>query len=221
VSGASVLDRSANATSTADITIVNRMGTFTGGTAGMPLGSARRNRPTIREKEQQVYELDVLPGSTLLMARAGNTTDALADLDLYVFDCTGKECRPARADGDLHEDEAVYVQNPAAGKWKVVVDGASVPAGTTSYDYLDVFFSPMNGVLAVADSAGKRARDATWNARSHAWSAMAFTGDRHPFPALLVQTRGQGSDRLTVRVVEVAGERRVSDGGTRQMRHQP
>ena len=214
VSNAMLLDRATNAIADADVTVVNRMGEFSGGTAGMSLGSARRERQSIRDREQQVYEVDVLPGATLLMARAGNTTDTQSDLDLYVFDCTGRECRPARADGDLHDDETVYVQNPASGKWKIVVDGASVPAGSTSYDYLDVFFSPLNGMLAVADSAGKRERDTTWTARSHAWTAAAFNGERVPFPALLLQTRGQGNDRLTVRVVELAGDRRVSDGGT-------
>ena len=44
------------------------------------------------------------------------------------------------ADGD--SEESVTIGSPAAGAWKVVVDGFAVPAGTTTYKYIDVFFGP-------------------------------------------------------------------------------
>ena len=31
------------------------------------------------------------------------------------------------------------IANPAAGNWVVLVDGFAVPAGTTTYNYIDVF----------------------------------------------------------------------------------
>ena len=31
------------------------------------------------------------------------------------------------------------IANPAAGHWRVVVDGFAVPAGSTQYNYVDVF----------------------------------------------------------------------------------
>ena len=79
-------------------------------------------------------------------ARAAKPSDGNADLDIYVYDCTGKECKAAGYDADPFGDETVTVQESGrAGKWKVVVDAASVPSGRTSYDYLDVVFNQSFG----------------------------------------------------------------------------
>ena len=50
-------------------------------------------------------------------------------------------------------DESVSLANPAPGTYTVEVDGYSVPAGTTEYDYLDVFFSSALGTLTVPGAA--------------------------------------------------------------------
>ena len=42
------------------------------------------------------------------------------------------------------------IANPAAGTYTVEVDGYSVPAGSTAYDYQDVFFSAALGTVTVA-----------------------------------------------------------------------
>ena len=55
------------------------------------------------------------------------------------------------ADGD--SEESVTLTNPAAGTYTVQVDGYAVPAGTTEYDYLDVFFSSSLGSLTVPATA--------------------------------------------------------------------
>ena len=38
------------------------------------------------------------------------------------------------------------IANPAAGLWVVLVDGFAVPAGTTTYNYVDVFANPAFGI---------------------------------------------------------------------------
>jgi hypothetical protein len=45
-----------------------------------------------------------------------------------------------------------------------VVEGYAVPAGTTAYDYFDVYTSAGLGTLTVADSNADRAAGASWNA---------------------------------------------------------
>ena len=55
-----------------------------------------------------------------------------ADLDLYLFDCSGNECVASRTDGDATDDESVMVQNPAVGKGKVEVDASRAGAGDWS-----------------------------------------------------------------------------------------
>ena len=44
------------------------------------------------------------------------------------------------------------IANPPAGTYTVRVDGYSVPAGTTEYDYLDVFFSSALGAITTTDT---------------------------------------------------------------------
>ena len=101
----------APAVGTSTLSITNRMAEFTGSAVSVPVGSARRERPTIREKEQQVYEVDVPAGSTMLLARVTKPTAPGADLDVYVFDCTGKQCKPGRSSAEPFGDESVIVQN--------------------------------------------------------------------------------------------------------------
>lgn len=47
-----------------DVSIASRMAVFTGSAVSIPMGSARRERPTISDREQQVFELEVPEGAT-------------------------------------------------------------------------------------------------------------------------------------------------------------
>ena len=76
-----------------ELRLSSRMADFTGKVTSYPLGSAHNERPTIREHQQHVYEIDVPPGSAALRVAVGNPSDTAADLDVYVYDCTKKECK--------------------------------------------------------------------------------------------------------------------------------
>ena len=176
-----------------DVWITNRMAGFTGGVRTTPVGSARRQRQEIADKEQQMFEVEVLPGSTALIAKASHPSDPDADLDVYVFDCTGEECKAARVDGDPLGDEVVFVQNPAAGTWKIVVDGFSVPSGTTGYDYLDVVLNPAYGTVNTTDLPQERREGDRWLAKVRSWIApAAHEAGRAPFTALLIEGTAEG-----------------------------
>lgn len=193
------------------LSFTNRMAGFKGAAESLPFGSARRERPTIREKELQVYEVDVPPGSALLLARASRASDPGADLDVYVFDCTGEECKGAGADGDERGDEVVLVENPAAGAWKVVVDGFSVPSGGTSYDYVDVVFSTAFGSVGVLDEAEQHDTGTTWTAEARLFGPAFLEEGRTPFAGVLLRSGG-----TTVDVIEVplaASSAATEEGG--------
>lgn len=176
-----------------DVWITNRMAGFTGGAMTTPVGSARRQHREISHKEQQIFEVEVLPGSTALIAKASRPSDPDADLDVYVFDCTDEECKAARVDGDPAGDEVVFVQNPAAGTWKIVVDGFSVPLGTTGYDYLDVVLNPAYGTVNTTDLPQEREEGDRWLAKVRSWIApAAHEAGRAPFTALLIEGEAQG-----------------------------
>jgi hypothetical protein len=191
------------AANTFDVSMTNRMAVFTGAIAGQPLGSARRERATIGDREQRVYEIDVPAGSSLLAARISGIADAKSDLDVMVYDCSGKTCRSAGIAADPSGDESVVVQNPAPGKWRVVVDAPTVPGGTTQYDYVDVVFNPAYGVVGVTDFSQERKLNVQWTARAHVWPAGALPAGRTPYVGVLLQTQPKGVDPVMLKLVEL------------------
>jgi subtilisin family serine protease len=143
-------------------TLTNLYGAFTGRALGTALGSALRFTPTIANGVQQSYDVTVPAGSTSLRATIGGTSDPSADLDLFVYNCTTGTCVLAGQSADGDSEESVTIANPAAGLWRVVVDGFSVPAGSTTYNYLDVFANAAFGSVSVTDANALRPSGASW-----------------------------------------------------------
>jgi subtilisin family serine protease len=129
-------------------TLTNDFGPVTVHGRGGPLGSAFSARPSIATGVVHTYQVVVPAGATRLDVTIGNTSDPAADLDLYVF--LGAVRVGRSADGD--SEESVSLTNPAPGTYTVQVDGYAVPAGTTAYDYRDVFYSPALGSVSVSDT---------------------------------------------------------------------
>ncbi|MFC9682049.1 S8 family serine peptidase [Streptomyces sp. NPDC056948] len=130
--------------------VTNGFAALDGKLVGGPLGSAKTTRPSIKQGETQTTTVEVPAGAKSLDVAIGSVSDTAADLDLAVYDAAGTQVGSS-ADGD--SEESVSVPSPAAGKYTVEVVGYSVPAGTTAYDYQDVFFSPSLGSVGVDGSA--------------------------------------------------------------------
>jgi subtilisin family serine protease len=145
-------------------TMTNLFGAFTGRAVGTTLGSAFRDRPTIANLAQQQRAVSVTTGSTSLRATIGNPSDPAADLDLFVFNCTAGPCVLAGQSADGDSEESVTIANPAVGTWVVLVDGFAVPAGSTQYDYVDVFVNPAFGSVSVTDANALRPAGSSWTA---------------------------------------------------------
>jgi subtilase family protein len=143
-------------------TATNLFGAFTGRMVGTTLGSAFRATPTIANLAQQQYPISVTAGSTSLRATIGGTSDLAADLDLFVFNCTSGSCVLAGQSADGDSEESVTIANPAVGTWVVLIDGFAVPAGTTTYNYVDVFINPAFGSISVTDANALRPAGASW-----------------------------------------------------------
>jgi subtilisin family serine protease len=139
-------------------TLKNSFGPVTVTPEGGDLGSALSERKSIDDGAQQSYEVEVPEGASSLTATIGNTSDAGADLDLTVLGPDGSQAGQS-ADGD--SEESVTLQAPEPGTYTVVVDGYAVPAGSTQYDYLDVFYSSGLGSLDVDGGAVQLARGGT------------------------------------------------------------
>ncbi|MFI7136344.1 S8 family serine peptidase [Streptomyces massasporeus] len=130
--------------------VTNGFAALDGKLVGGPLGSANAARPAIKQGETQTTTVEVPAGAKSLDVTIGGVSDNAADLDLAVYDASGAQVGSS-ADGD--SEESVSIPSPAAGKYSIEVVGYSVPAGTTEYDYRDVFFSPSLGSVTVEGSA--------------------------------------------------------------------
>ncbi|MFF7376011.1 S8 family serine peptidase [Streptomyces massasporeus] len=130
--------------------VTNGFAALDGKLVGGPLGSAKVARPAIKQGETQTTTVEVPAGAKSLDVTIGGVSDNAADLDLAVYDASGTQVGSS-ADGD--SEESVSIPSPAAGKYSIEVVGYSVPAGTTEYDYQDVFFSPSLGSVTVDGSA--------------------------------------------------------------------
>ncbi|MGW9030022.1 S8 family serine peptidase [Streptomyces sp. NPDC055722] len=135
---------------TASWKVTNGYAALDGKLKGGPLGSSKTARPTIKGGETQTSTVEVPAGATSLDVAIGNVSDTAADLDLTVYDASGKQVAQS-ADGD--SEESVHIASPAAGTYTVEVVGYSVPSGSTAYDYRDVFYSPSLGQVTVDESA--------------------------------------------------------------------
>ena len=143
-------------------TLTNLFGAFTGRGVGTALGSAFIATPSIANHAVQDFDVTVAAGSTSLRATIGGTSDPAADLDLFVFNCTTGTCVQAGSNADGDSEESVTIANPAAGLWRVRVDGFSVPAGTTTYNYIDVFANPAFGSVSITDANALRPAGSSW-----------------------------------------------------------
>jgi hypothetical protein len=171
-----------------EYTLRNLYGEFTGRAAGTTFGSARTGRYSIGHLATQQYPVTVTAGSTSLRATIGNPSDVGADLDLYLYNCTSGTCRLAGQSADGDSEESVTVSNPAAGVWVVLIDAYAVPAGTTAYDYVDVFTNSAFGSVSVTDSNAVRGTDASWTVPGAVTANQAPAAGRVLLGAVQVRT---------------------------------
>ncbi|HEU4330748.1 MAG TPA: pre-peptidase C-terminal domain-containing protein, partial [Lapillicoccus sp.] len=146
-------------------TATNNLGPFTGRVATTgALGSAKISTPNIANLAQQVFDVTVTAGSTSLRATIGGTSDKAADLDLFVYRPTpsGYELAGQAADGD--SEESVTISVTTAATYTILVDGFAVPAGSTTYNYVDVFTNASLGTVTVTDANAVRDSGAVWTA---------------------------------------------------------
>ncbi|XVV12338.1 S8 family serine peptidase [Actinoplanes sp. CA-131856] len=183
-------------------TVKNNFGPVKVTPQGGPLGSANRQRPTIADGESQEFTFTLPAGSASLNVAIGNPADAAADLDLSLY--LGDTLVGQDADGD--SEESISLTNPAAGDYTVVVDGYSVPAGTTAYDYLDVYYSSALGAVTVPSTATTLANGASTTVTGAVTVASTPPADRELFGDLAIVTdEGAVVGRATVVVASIAG----------------
>ena len=169
-------------------TMTNQFGSFTGRAVGSTFGSAQITTPTITTGVQQQRAITVAAGSSSLRVTIGHASDTGADLDLYVYNCTSGSCVLAGQSADGDSEESVTIANPAAGTWVSLVDGFAVPAGSTSFDYVDVFTNPAFGAVSVTDANAVRPSGSSWTVPATVTANSAPAAGRVLLGAVQVRT---------------------------------
>lgn len=181
-------------------TVTNEFAAIDGKLTGGSLGSAKVDRPTIADGEEQETTVTLGEGVERLDVAIGGVSDQAADLDLAVFR-DGVLVGQA-ADGD--SEEAVSLIEPAAGEYTFVVAGYSVPAGTTEYDYRDVFYSASLGEVTVGDAPVKLANGASAEVSAEVTVAGAAPEGRQFFGEVqLLNARGSAAGTGSVVIEKV------------------
>jgi hypothetical protein len=120
-------------------TYTNDYAAFTGGATGTSLASTYKTRSTIAAGQPQYYDIMVPAGSTYITVQTSNPSDPLANLDLYLYDCTAgaENCVLAMSSANYGSAEFLFAFSPNPGLWRVLVNPASIPSGSMEYDYVD------------------------------------------------------------------------------------
>jgi hypothetical protein len=145
-----------------EVEFSNGLAPFTGRSVSFSLGSDSRKRISIKEGQQQVYELQIPEGTEMLRASIQAPSDPSADLDMYLYQIVnGIAVLRAKSDG-LSSTETIVYARPNAGTWKIVVSAFKVPTGSTEFSYEDAFFHPVFGHVEVDDKDEARGTGAKW-----------------------------------------------------------
>jgi hypothetical protein len=174
-------------------TFKNLFGAFSGRSVGTAVGSAHDATPTANAGgAQQQTAITVPAGASNLTVTIGNASDPNADLDLYLFNCTAglDKCVQAGSSAGSTANEAVSVNNPAAGTWVAVVDLFAIPSGTTTYAYEDIYSKTGLGSITSSEGATNttRAHNETWTANVTATATSVPTAGRILKGAVQVRT---------------------------------
>src|SRR5258708_34731616 len=159
----------------------SRLATLAAATTVAELGARRTVTGTVDSSAAgPEYEVQVDSGTTSLRVGAEPTSDSLANLNLYLFDCTTGTCFLWDVDFVHGTRAELLVRAPRPGKWKAVIDPARVPGGTTGFTYGDVVTHPAYGTATIDTSATLRATGARWIERATVRAATAATTGREP-----------------------------------------
>ncbi len=102
----------------------------------------------------KIHTFELAGANIFKLALPPESTEAEADLDIFVFDPDGNMTAASTNPGT---DEVVQIRNPADGTWTVYVHGWSAPGGDSSYELYNWILAPGSDGSLVIDSAPESA----------------------------------------------------------------
>jgi hypothetical protein len=148
---------------TRQYTVTNLLAGFTGRlVGGGSLASTQTQRPTVGHQAQVSFDVTLPAGVSSYSIRTSNASDPRADIDVFVFRCA-PTCTQVGAGTTATSNENVTLANPAAGLYRITLDGFSVPAGTSEVDLVDSYVSAALGSLTSTDANAPHPSGSSWS----------------------------------------------------------
>lgn len=147
------------------ITFLNRYGELKGAESHAALGAMRTETVTLTAGQLAARrEIEVIPGTSSLQVSVSGAKEKTADADLYLYDCTDEKrgCEFRKSSIGSGADETITIDNPAAGKWVVVIDPYDLPNGKAMLKYTEVMTHPRFGTVAVTPAPATLASGQQW-----------------------------------------------------------
>jgi Subtilase family/Bacterial pre-peptidase C-terminal domain len=147
------------------ITFLNRYGELKGSESRAALGAMRAESVTLTAGELAARrEIEVAPNTGSLQVSVSRASDRGADADLYLYDCTDEKrgCEFRKSSAGAGSDETITIDNPAAGKWVVVIDSYDLPNGKATLEYKEVMTNTRFGTAAVTATPATLAPAQQW-----------------------------------------------------------
>ena len=148
---------------TRNYSVTNLLAGFTGRlVGGGSLASTQTQRLTVAHLDQTTFDVTLPAGVSTYNVRTLNAADPRADIDLFVFRCN-PACTQVGAGTTATANESVTLTNPVAALYRIVLDGFSVPEGTSEVDVVDSYVSAALGSLTTADANAARPTGSAWD----------------------------------------------------------
>jgi hypothetical protein len=176
------------------LSITNAGAPFNGEAVASALAHGMERSERIALNEQRVYDIDVPEGARSLgvMLRSQSSD---SDLDLYLYDCTGKSCAAVATEAGPGNEGTLWRDRPTKGRWRVVVDAPRAPQSGATYTLTDVIIDPSLGSLVVADAPKQREASQRWSVPAYVWKSGAVPAGRSMY---IVLQANAGAEALRV-----------------------
>ncbi len=175
---------------------VNKSSAFKGKVYGSAIGVQRKVKKKIAENELHIYEVKIDTGTTALLVDLNINIDTDADLDVLVLDPGGRDALTGKyyagydysGFGKSYSgSEAISIDNPTPGSWKIIIDGFLIPQGNIEYTYSDIIQHPKYGFVSTSDIIKERKMGESWPINAHLWLNEKSSDDRKAVGVLRVE----------------------------------
>ena len=130
------------------VRFTNLYGPLLGADVNAELASLYRAKAILPASgDPRIFEIHVPKGSTMLDVKITHEANAIENLDLYLYDCTGGHCYLWDVGTWGERGQSLIARNPRPGLWKALVCSESPVTRDIVFTYSDAYTDPSLGSI--------------------------------------------------------------------------